>query len=87
MDRPDDVRKRRQRAAYTEYVHLQWHLYGLAHDDPARAALHEMVRAAEQQWRSLMGTLSAVTNGQIVILGDPHAGRDERGAATGPYSE
>ena len=60
MTRSDEMRKRRQRAAYDDYVRLQWQFYRLARDHPARAALAEAVRVAEQHWRTLMQSLGTV---------------------------
>ena len=87
MDRPDEVRKRRQRAAYAEYTRLQWRLYGLPYDDPARAGLQEAVRAADRRWRSLMDTPVVVPTGRFAIIGDQRAVRARFTHADALWSE
>lgn len=78
----DDLRKRRQRAAYADYARLQWRLYDLAHDHPGQTALQEAMRAAEQHWRSLMKTQGTTPNGQITTLVEPMATIAERAAVS-----
>ena len=84
MTSSDEMRKRRQRAAYDDYVRLQWQFYRLARDHPARAALAEAVRVAEQRWRALMqslGTVGAAPRETIVMsLVEPLVGLDDRAA-------
>lgn len=70
MERSDCSRKDRQRAAYAEYVRLQWRLYGLPQGAPRRAALQEAVRRADRHWRSLIDTPRAVPVEQFIVRGD-----------------
>ena len=82
----DDVRKRRQRAAYDDYVRLQWEFYRLAYDHPARVVLAEAVREAEQHWRWLMQTLGTADVAPsretfVTPVRDALFGLDERVAA------
>ena len=45
----------KQRAAYAEYVRLQWQLIRSPRYDPAREALVNEVAAANRGWRALGG--------------------------------
>jgi len=50
----DAMRKRSQQAAYGAYVRLYWRWARLPSNDPARPALAEATRRAEERWRVAM---------------------------------